>query len=132
MTKERIFKKEYAAELLRIAEGDLHSARALEKDTLGRRENIIFMAEQCIEKCLKAVLCHLGKPVPLVHDLDVLVDRLHPLKPIPRSDSMGDLSQFAAIRRYEEGKAILESSEIMEVLQLAQETLSWAKKAVAL
>ena len=32
MTKEKRFKKEYGIELLRIAEGDLQSAKVLEKD----------------------------------------------------------------------------------------------------
>ena len=130
MTKEKRFKKEYGIELLRIAEGDLHSAKVLEKDSIGRRENILFHAEQCIEKCLKAVLCHLERPLPLVHDLDVILDRFLNGPKIPRAADMGDLSQFAAIRRYEEGKSNLEPEEIQAVLQMAEETLQWAKKII--
>lgn len=69
------FNVEYAAELLRIAEGDYATARVL-KDAQGIRiENAFYMAQQAIEKALKAVLIVLKQPVPMVHDLGILVAR---------------------------------------------------------
>src|SRR5262245_47097049 len=105
MTKERKFRKGYAPELLRIAQGDLDSAKGLSKVKMGRRENVLFHVEQAIEKGLKAVLCHKESPVPLVHDLGVILARFPHGLEVPEADKMLDLSQFAAIRRYEEGKA---------------------------
>ncbi len=128
MTKVRRFKKAYASELLQIARGDLDSARVLEQAKSGRRENILFLAEQCIEKSLKAALCHLEIPVPLVHDLDLILDRFPKENQVPGSDNMGDLSQFASIRRYEEGRAELGAKEIKAVIKLAAETQSWVER----
>jgi len=51
MTREKLFRRDYAHVLWNIAEGDIQSAEVmamhLEK---GRRENICFAAQQCIEK----------------------------------------------------------------------------------
>jgi HEPN domain-containing protein len=82
MTKTLIFKKEYATELLRIAEEDLETARVLAKAKIKRKENTFFHAEQAIEKSLKAVLCHLQIAVPLTHELSIILDRL-PKKETP-------------------------------------------------
>jgi hypothetical protein len=46
------FKKEYSFELLRIAIGDLESAKVLFEINKGRPENIIYHIEQSIEKSL--------------------------------------------------------------------------------
>lgn len=127
MTKVRSFKKEYAQELLRIAQGDLQSANVLKKSSDGRRENILFLVQQCIEKSLKAVLCHLGLPVPLVHDLALLLDHFPKDCAVPGRESMADLSQFADIRRYEEGRFVFTDEEIMASVQLADSTLKWAE-----
>lgn len=55
--KAQIYKPEYGKELLRIAEGDLASASALHETKKGRKENVGYLAQQSIEKALKAVLC---------------------------------------------------------------------------
>ncbi len=74
--KGKYYKPEYAMELLNIAEGDLGSARALSRVTEGRPENICYMAQQCAERSLKAVLCHFGKLVIHTHDFESLVSHL--------------------------------------------------------
>lgn len=56
MTKEQKFKKEYAFELLKIAEGDLETTKVLLSASIGRKENVCFNAQQVIEKSLKAIL----------------------------------------------------------------------------
>ncbi len=61
--QERIFKKEYAQELIKIANGDLGSAKILFQhfsDESSRAENTFFFCQQAIQKCLKAVLCALN------------------------------------------------------------------------
>jgi HEPN domain-containing protein len=126
MTKERRFKKEYAKELVKIAYGDLESAKGLFKVKMGRTENILFHVEQSIEKALKAVLCWLGGPVPVIHELGIIVARFPEGVEVPESDNMLDLSQFAAIRRYEEGVAQFSDEEITAAIDLAERTLAWA------
>ncbi len=48
--QKRLFKKEYSMELLKIAKGDLDSAVGLSKINSGRPENIVFLAQQSVEK----------------------------------------------------------------------------------
>ena len=75
-SQERVFEKAYAAELLRIAQMDLKTSEfLLEGLAQGRirAENFFFSIQQCVEKTLKACLIHLELPVPLVHDLGVLL-----------------------------------------------------------
>jgi HEPN domain-containing protein len=131
MTKERLFNKDYAKELMRIATGDLESARGLFKSKMGRSENILFLVEQAIEKSLKAVLCWNELPVPLIHDLGIILARFPEGLVVPENESLLDLSQFASIRRYEEGKAQLTSEEITEAIHLAERVLKWAGKEVS-
>ena len=67
--KKQLFPQAYAKELSKIAKGDLDSAVGLSKLNTGRRENIVFMAGQSVEKSIKSVLVHLQIAFPLVHDL---------------------------------------------------------------
>lgn len=129
MTKTRKFKKEYASELLAIADHDLQAAKVLLDAKVKRKENIFFHIEQSIEKCLKAVLCKHSTPVPLIHELQVLIDHLPKGVSPPRVEEISDLTQFATIRRYEEGRADFSSEEINAAYQLGQQILDWAKKA---
>lgn len=128
MTKTRKFHKEYWKELLAIATQDLETARLLIPTNLKRKENILFHIEQAIEKSLKAGLCKLEIAVPLVHELSLLVDKFPQGKEPPFAGSISDLSQFATIRRYEEGKANLTKEEIAEAYQIAEAILDWVEK----
>ena len=77
--QERLFPHAYATELLHIARGDHDSASFLLSGlaTEGvRPENVAYLFQQAIEKALKAALCAIGRPVPLVHDLGVLVAKI--------------------------------------------------------
>jgi len=123
---EKTFKKEFAQELMGIAEGDLKSAVALSQSSEGRKENICYLAEQAIEKCLKAVLCHLGYPVPLIHDLGLLIGRIPAEQQPPYASEIINLTIYATIRRYEEGPDSLTSKEIMASIKLAEDVLGWA------
>ena len=72
---DKIFKRSYAPELLRIAQEDFKTAAFLATSADIRKENILFHLEQSVEKALKAVLCSKGIEVPLTHDLYAIVQR---------------------------------------------------------
>ena len=131
--QERMFPKEYAAELLRIAQGDLKTAQFLldgMKSGLIRDENLFLMAHQSIEKALKAVICAYGQPVPLVHDLGVLVAKI-PLQSEPAFGyELTQLSEFATRRRYEEGRMVLTLEEAVDVLKTSADLVRWAEAQV--
>jgi HEPN domain-containing protein len=131
--QEKIFKPEYAPELLKIAAGDLGSAEILLKNFSAensRAENIFFLAQQSIEKSLKAVLCALRLPVPLVHELGILVSKLPESANPPFGYELTSFSEFATVRRYEEGALILTYEEAVDVLEQARVVCAWAKSIV--
>jgi HEPN domain-containing protein len=123
---EKIFKKEYAQELLRIAENDLLSGIALSKVQTIRKETVLFHFEQAVEKALKAVLCHLGKPLPLTHDIYAIVQRFDPSNFPPGGYALHDLTPFATIKRYEEGNYLIEENDVLVASVTAQNVISWS------
>jgi len=125
---ERVFKKEYAAELLRIAEADYHSAEILAKDPSGRKENALFHAEQAAEKALKAVLCFSGSPVPMTHELNVILTKFTDSDLPPGGDALHDLTPYATIRRYQEGTFELTAEDMAVALTAVKDVLEWAKR----
>ncbi len=102
--RTEFLKKEYSKELIHIAENDLISTKTLASNSEVRRETVLMMVQECIEKTLKAVLCALEFPLPQTHDLLVIIDRLGTENEPPMSDALDDLTPFATIRRYEEGR----------------------------
>ena len=54
-TGERRFDKKYSLILINIARDDHFAAAALAKNSKVRKETALFLAQQCIEKSLKAV-----------------------------------------------------------------------------
>lgn len=133
MKKEikRLFKKEYSLELLSISQGDLMSAKALMNSKKpGRLENIIFLAQQSVEKSIKAVLIYLQISFPLVHDLGILLSHLPKDNLPPGGFNLAELNPYAAVRRYEEGPMPVSKSEVKVTVAAAQDVLAWAKKIV--
>ncbi len=126
--KKQLFPKEYAKELLRIAEGDLASAQTLFKASHdGRPENIVFLAQQSVEKHIKSVLVHLEIAFPLLHDLGVLVALLPDDKMPVEGFELMELNPFASVRRYHEGDVPLTKQEIEASLNVARNIADWAK-----
>lgn len=76
MTKERLFKREYARELLNIANNDLIAAKTLAQNPDVRYETVFFQLQQAVEKSLKSLLVAQSKSVPIVHDIALIIDRL--------------------------------------------------------
>jgi len=132
VTKDKVFRRDYATELWRIAQGDLESAEVMaESLSKGRRENICFAAQQCIEKAIKAVLCARQKPVPMTHSIEVLLERLQGDYP-DGAERLIELTDFATIRRYEEGNEILTAEDMAATIAAARDVLIWAKSQVDL
>lgn len=69
----RKYEKEYAITLFNFAGLELETVKALVAHPAGRPETTCFLAQQVIEKCLKAVICHFELPVPLINDLGGLL-----------------------------------------------------------
>jgi HEPN domain-containing protein len=114
-------------ELLRIAQGDLESAVGLSQLTAGRPENIVFLAQQAVEKFVKSVLVHHGIAFPLLHDLGVLVALLPDEKMPIEGFELMELNPFASIRRHHEGDLPLTREEIEATLKVARNIAAWAK-----
>lgn len=126
--EERIYPKQYSFELLTIAGGDLASAKSLQNGT-GRKENIVYMSQQAVEKTLKALLCFYGRPIPFTHDIGALVGLLSAVSLVPPGGfDLTDLTPFATIRRYQEGVAGLEEDDILASIKMAEDVLMWAQK----
>lgn len=125
MTKERLFKEQYAAELLKIAKNDLLAAETLSKNAGVRYETVFFQLQQAVEKGLKSVLVHHNQPVPLVHDIALIIDRLA-VKP-PAADELNELTDFAAVRRYEEGTFVVTAEETAAAITLVEQTLEFCQ-----
>jgi len=128
--KKQLFPKEYAKELLKIAKGDLDSALGLSKINTGRPENIVFLAQQSVEKSIKSVLVHLQIAFPLVHDLGILIALLPDDKAPAEGFALTELNPFASVRRYEEGRIPLATEEIKSSLEVAQKIIQWATAAI--
>ena len=125
--KDRMYKAEYAKVLISIANGDLESAEILRAGLKGRQENTCYLAEQCIEKSLKALLVHLNMPVPLTHDLGLISERLSTRVKLPTDVDLSQFNEFATTRRYEEGALVLDDDDLDAAISLAKEILEWAK-----
>ena len=130
MTKSQKYKKEYAKELLKIAEGDFETTKVLYNAKAGRKENICFIAQQVVEKSIKAVLCHLELPIPHTHNLDILMDKLPDKYQTLEADGYNELTEYETIRRYENGNFELDSDDLRQAFAVAEKFLLWAKSIV--
>ena len=125
------FNKAYARVLLRIAEEDLTTANILVKHPEGRPENTCFIIQQAVEKAIKAVLCHYELNIPLTHDIGALLSVLPDKVPKPPdAAALLGLSEFATIRRYEEGHFVITHDEIKDNYELAVNVIQWAKTLI--
>ncbi len=127
----KTYKKEYAVELLRIAQGDLGSARVLLKGTEGRPENVCFLVQQVIEKAIKAVQCHLGLTIVHTHDVEALIAMLPEEERPPQPDQLAIFTEYATIRRYEEGFAILTKPDLESMVRVGESVTHWAKSRIS-
>ncbi len=130
MTKRQKFKKEYAVELFKIAKSDLDSARLLHGTKKARPETTVFHVQQCIEKSIKAVICHNEIPLLMVHDIGALLGCLPDEKHPPYDYDLMKFNDFAEIFRYEEGKAIIDAADVEQAILVGQNVVDWAEAAL--
>jgi HEPN domain-containing protein len=129
-SQERRFQPAYAVELLRIAQADHASGRFLRSGVASaavRPENAAFHFQQAIEKSLKAVLCHRGQAIPLVHDVGILLARLPDDLEPDFGYELADFDEYAGIRRYEEGHIRLDESDLEAMDAMCEKVLFWAR-----
>lgn len=131
MTKQGKFAKAYAHELIRIAGQDLESAKFLANQPGLRVENVFLLAQQALEKALKAVLCWKEQPVPFVHDIGVLVAKIEALGiSVPFGYDLNSLSEFATVRRYIEGKETWTLEETSGVIAEIDKACLWCQSQI--
>jgi HEPN domain-containing protein len=128
---ERRFDKKYSLILINIAKDDHFAAAALGKNSKVRKETALFLAQQCIEKSLKAVLCHLGRPVPLVHDVGALIAKMPDDVEPPYGYQLTRFNDYAGILRYENGGEKLTSKDVKEALAIAEKVYKWASQKIS-
>lgn len=129
MTKFRYqkYKKDSASKLLLVAKNDLYAADFLLSAPMFRPETVLYHVQQAIEKSLKSLLISLEKPVPLVHDLDVIVANFSEeiQKELPQN--LGELTQYATIRRYVDGDELIEKKDILEIIKIAESVIKFVE-----
>lgn len=89
--------------LPRIADNDLYAAEFLLNAEKVRPELIIFQAQQTVENSIKAVLVFDEQPVPLTHDIDILISHLKQDDQDGLPEGASELTRFATVKRYTEG-----------------------------
>ena len=97
--QEKIFPVKYSADLINIAMGDLQGASLLAGANPDRKENIIYLAQQALEKALKAVLCAHKVPVPLIHDIATLIAKIPEQLSPPFGYELGSVDVWLRQRR---------------------------------
>ena len=98
---------------LHYAEGDLLSAKVLAASNDLPPRNACYLAQQCAEKALKAVLITVNIEPLRTHDLDALVQRM----PEEQKESFVDfdpswLSEWCVEARYPSASTTLQKQEI--------------------
>jgi HEPN domain-containing protein len=102
------------------AEGDWEALEILlTRNTPSLRDAVVFHAQQCVEKLLKARLIQLGQPVDKIHDLAALSRQLESVDDQWSWDGeeLADLSSGAVLARYPGFETSAEEQE--ELVQFA-------------
>ena len=90
-----------AEEWLAFADDDLRTARAVV--TEGIYNQVCFHAQQCVEKCLKAILAKEGQLIPRTHrivDLWELLPEVARKTLAPLQDALLELDSYYTLTRY--------------------------------
>ncbi len=111
------------------SEGDWEALEILlSRNTPGLRDAVMFHAQQCVEKLLKARLIQLGQPVDKIHDLAALSRQLEAVDDQWSWDNedLADLSSGAVLARYpgyetsaeEQGELVEVASTVRQALRI--------------
>ena len=115
-----------ALELLTLAKRDQAAVYALRASPEVAFAIIAFHAQQCIEKCMKAVLAKNSVTYPRTHDLDDLCELLLASGlDVPFSrEVLNDITPYAVTSRYEVADEDLVTYD--QIDQAVSATMSWA------
>ena len=116
--------------MLRLAERDLVGYRIFRDSSEADPTLTLFHAQQCVEKCLKAVLLSRGKAIAKIHDLSTLarwVVKSGVRLPIPKSD-LDILTPYATTMRYDELESV--TIDYSSTTKLVEAIFIWAKEIV--
>ena len=111
---------EEARELLSISERELKSLRAMLSPEVAT-EVFGFVAQQAVEKCLKAWLSAIGVEYPRVHDLFALTALLRSQQQdVDWLPKVADLNPFAVDFRYSKQPTpvMLDRADVIERVQM--------------
>ena len=109
------------------AEGDWEALEILlSSNSPGLRDAVVFHAQQCVEKLLKARLIQLGQPVDKIHDLAALSRQLEVVDDQWSGDNedLADLSAGAVLARYPGYETSAEEqAELVDVASTVRQAL---------
>jgi HEPN domain-containing protein len=110
-----------AGEWMAKADNDLRSAQYLLKMEDCPTDTTCFHAQQCVEKCLKALLVAQGTGFKKTHDLEGLMALLPPrLRPSLDDKEQDRLTEYATITRYPGGYEPISLSEARRAVRTAR------------
>ena len=120
---------EEAAKFPRLARRDLVSYRILRDSGEADLFSALFHAQQCVEKCLKAILAYQDQFIPKIHDLLGLAELVEKFSVIPISeDALTNLTPYAATMRYDELEYVAINYE--SSTRIVETVFNWAKTIV--
>ncbi len=95
-------------------------------------EDACFHAQQCAEKALKGLLCHLNIAFPRTHVLEVLLDllKVNGVNVPDNVDRAFGLSQYAVQTRYPGVWEPVTPEEATAALRQAGQVLIWVEKQI--
>ena len=107
---------------LRYAREDLEVARRLLRDEWPPLRHVLLLAQQTVEKALKALLVWNGQEYPLTHDLGTLVQRCAAFHPEMRNLAMPAhrLTPYATWFRYPGAEEEATTAEAIELVAAAE------------
>jgi HEPN domain-containing protein len=109
------------------SEGDWEALEILlSRNTPGLRDAVVFHAQQCVEKLLKARLIQLGQPVDKIHDLAALSRQLEAVDDQWSWDNedLAALSSGAVLARYPGYETSAEEqTELVEIASTVRQAL---------
>ena len=123
--------REQAVELLRLAERDLRALKGMCDANTFAEEIFGFVAQQAVEKSLKAWLALLVATYPFTHDLTDLLSRLEDSgQDVSESWQFADLNPFAVQLRY--GGAVFDDMPLDRSMMIGQveELIDRVKQAI--
>ena len=124
--KKLKFKIETARTMLKDARDDIYAAEVLATAPHSRPETIMYHVQQCIEKSIKAFTIHCNQAVFLTHDIDVLLSDLAEQEIAMLPHGVGELTQYATVRRYLDGDELIEKSDLLNAIKTGHVFIEWA------